>query len=104
MTVEKIFKFGTETGKIAYSLRVQCACAFVCLAGYRQGIYFLAKGDTSMRQKAQIMDEAAPAERWMRISHEITEKNRGVDNVVLVGDTPPGRTDRLPHTRQHQED
>ena len=38
-----------------------------------------------MRQKAQIMDEAALGRALMRISHEITEKNRGVDNVVLVG-------------------
>ena len=38
-----------------------------------------------MRQKAQLMDEAAMTRALMRISHEITEKNRGVDNVVLVG-------------------
>ena len=38
-----------------------------------------------MRQKAQIMDEAALGRALMRISHEITEKNRGVDNVVLIG-------------------
>ena len=31
------------------------------------------------------MDEAALGRALMRISHEITEKNRGVDNVVLVG-------------------
>ncbi len=38
-----------------------------------------------MRQKAQLMDEAALGRALMRISHEITEKNKGVDNVVLVG-------------------
>ncbi len=38
-----------------------------------------------MRQKAQLLDEAAMTRALMRISHEITEKNRGVDNVVLVG-------------------
>ena len=38
-----------------------------------------------MRQKAQLMDEAALSRALMRISHEITERNRGVDNVVLVG-------------------
>ena len=38
-----------------------------------------------MRQKAQLMDEAALGRALMRISHEITERNRGVENVVLVG-------------------
>ena len=38
-----------------------------------------------MKLKAQIMDEAALNRALMRISHEITEKNRGVDGVVLVG-------------------
>lgn len=38
-----------------------------------------------MKLKAQIMDEAALNRALMRISHEIAEKNRGVDNIVLVG-------------------
>ena len=38
-----------------------------------------------MRQKAQLMDEAALSRALMRISHEITEKNKGVENVLLVG-------------------
>ena len=38
-----------------------------------------------MKLKAQIMDEAAMGRALMRISHEIDEHNRGVDNVVLVG-------------------
>lgn len=38
-----------------------------------------------MKLKAQIMDEAALRRALMRISHEVTEKNKGVDNVVLVG-------------------
>lgn len=38
-----------------------------------------------MRLKAQIMDEAALNRALMRISHEIVEKNRGVENVLLVG-------------------
>lgn len=38
-----------------------------------------------MKLKAQIMDEAALHRALMRISHEIAEKNKGVDNVVLVG-------------------
>jgi len=38
-----------------------------------------------MKLKAQIMDEPALGRALMRISHEITEHNRGVENVVLVG-------------------
>ena len=38
-----------------------------------------------MKLKAQLMDEAAMGRALMRISHEITEKNKGVDNLVLVG-------------------
>ena len=38
-----------------------------------------------MRQKAQLMDEAALNRALMRISHEIAEKNKGVENVVLGG-------------------
>ena len=35
--------------------------------------------------KAKIMDEAAVKRAVMRISHEITEKNKGVSNLVIVG-------------------
>lgn len=38
-----------------------------------------------MELKAKLMDEAALNRALMRISHEITEKNKGVDNVMLVG-------------------
>lgn len=38
-----------------------------------------------MKLKARLMDEAAMSRALMRISHEITEKNKGVENVVLVG-------------------
>lgn len=38
-----------------------------------------------MMLKAKLMDEAAMNRALMRISHEITEKNKGVENVVLVG-------------------
>ena len=38
-----------------------------------------------MELKAKLMDEAALSRALMRISHEITEKNKGVDNVMLVG-------------------
>ncbi len=78
MTVEKDFLSSVqrETGKIAYSLRVQCACALCVLPDTGRAFIF-GERDTSMRQKAQIMDEAALGRALMRISHEITEKNRG---------------------------
>lgn len=38
-----------------------------------------------MRQKAQIMDEAALNRAVTRISHEILERNKGAENLVLVG-------------------
>ena len=38
-----------------------------------------------MRLKAQILDEAELGRALMRISHEIAEKNKGVENIVLVG-------------------
>ena len=38
-----------------------------------------------MKLKAQIMDEADLNRALMRISHEIAEKNKGVDNLLLVG-------------------
>ena len=36
-------------------------------------------------QKAQIMDEKASRRAITRISHEIIEKNKGIENVVLIG-------------------
>lgn len=38
-----------------------------------------------MRFKAAIMDEAQMRRALIRMSHEIIEKNRGVENVILVG-------------------
>ena len=38
-----------------------------------------------MTYKAQIMDEAAMRRALMRIAHEITEKNRGTENLMLLG-------------------
>ena len=38
-----------------------------------------------MNLKAKIMDEAALKRALMRISHEIVEKNKGADNLLLVG-------------------
>ncbi len=38
-----------------------------------------------MSEKALIMDESAILRAVTRISHEIIEKNKGVDNLVLIG-------------------
>ena len=38
-----------------------------------------------MIEKAQLMDEKAMGRAITRISHEIIEKNKGVEDVVLVG-------------------
>lgn len=35
--------------------------------------------------KSQIMDEAAVRRSLTRMAHEILERNRGLDNIVLVG-------------------
>jgi len=38
-----------------------------------------------MMQKTEIMDESAISRAIIRISYEIIEKNKGVENLVLIG-------------------
>lgn len=57
----------------------------VCLAGTRQDIFCCEGAVLSVREKARLMDEAAVNRALMRLSHEIAERNRGVENVCLVG-------------------
>ncbi len=38
-----------------------------------------------MKLKSEIMDEAAVYRSMLRITHEIIEKNNGVENLVLLG-------------------
>ena len=38
-----------------------------------------------MKVKALIMDEQAIKRAITRITHEIIEKNKGVENIVLIG-------------------
>ncbi len=38
-----------------------------------------------MKEKAQILDEAAINRALTRIAHEILERNKGVDDLVLIG-------------------
>ena len=37
------------------------------------------------KEKTVLMDETATARAIMRISHEIVERNKGVDDLVLIG-------------------
>lgn len=57
----------------------------VCLAGTRQDIFCCEGAVLNVREKARLMDEAAVNRALMRLSHEIAEHNRGVENVCLVG-------------------
>lgn len=57
----------------------------VCLAGTRQDIFCCEGEVLNVREKARLMDEAAVNRALMRLSHEIAERNRGVENVCLVG-------------------
>ncbi|MDL2263407.1 bifunctional pyr operon transcriptional regulator/uracil phosphoribosyltransferase PyrR [Synergistaceae bacterium OttesenSCG-928-I11] len=38
-----------------------------------------------MKEKAHIMDDAAMTRALHRISHEIIERNKGTENVVIIG-------------------
>jgi pyrimidine operon attenuation protein/uracil phosphoribosyltransferase len=40
---------------------------------------------SQMKEKAQLMDEKAIGRAITRISHEIIERNKGIEDVVLVG-------------------
>ena len=42
-------------------------------------------GENGMREKAKIMDEQAIGRAVKRISHEILEKNKGAEELVLIG-------------------
>lgn len=42
-------------------------------------------GTNDLRIKAQIMDEAGMKRSLVRIAHEIIERNKGVQNMVLIG-------------------
>ena len=40
---------------------------------------------TQFREKAVLMDDDGIRRALMRISHEVVEKNKGMENLVLVG-------------------
>lgn len=45
----------------------------------------LEKGGGTMNEKTKILDEAAISRAIKRISHEILEKNKGTEDLLLVG-------------------
>jgi pyrimidine operon attenuation protein/uracil phosphoribosyltransferase len=49
-----------------------------------QGVFLLG-GRRAMKQQLVIMDETAIRRALTRIAHEILEKNKGVDNCILIG-------------------
>jgi pyrimidine operon attenuation protein/uracil phosphoribosyltransferase len=49
------------------------------------GYFFAPEGGAEVKLKSRLMDEDAMRRALMRISHEITEKNKGVENVCIVG-------------------
>lgn len=48
-------------------------------------LLFCSKGAFRMTNKAELMDESAVKRSIARITHEIIERYRGVENLVLVG-------------------
>jgi pyrimidine operon attenuation protein/uracil phosphoribosyltransferase len=46
---------------------------------------FYQKGVVRVKEKARIMDDRAMQRAMQRIAHEIIEKNKGTENVVLIG-------------------
>ncbi|SEF68261.1 pyrimidine operon attenuation protein / uracil phosphoribosyltransferase [Caloramator fervidus] len=51
---------------------------------YKEAIFNSVRGD-KVREKAILLDENSIARALKRISHEIIEKNKGVDDIVLLG-------------------
>lgn len=61
-----------------YIMRIRASCPLA-----RSFIYF--EMGCTMIEKAEIMDESGMFRAITRISHEIIEKNKGVEDVVLIG-------------------
>lgn len=62
---------------------------FMRLVALRRGAFWYARHERTglrmLREKALIMDEDGVKRAITRIAHEIVEKNRGTDNVCLIG-------------------
>lgn len=48
------------------------------------GLFYL-KGGVKMELKSVLLDEKAVARSLVRVSHEIIEKNKGIEDIVLIG-------------------
>ena len=86
-TVKRFLSFGTERpakSLISHRCKMPADCVSCRFSGRTFLLPVFGEGK-NMKLKAQIMDEAAVNRALMRISHEIAEKNKGVENVLLVG-------------------
>ena len=84
---KRFLRIGTERpAKSLIRVRRVLRLAFgVSCRYYTCRTFLLPEGGFPVKLKAQIMDEAALNRALMRISHEIAEKNKGVENLLLVG-------------------
>ena len=76
-----------------------CAGIWCVLPGPGRTFFCCEGAVLNVREKARLMDEAAVNRALMRLSHEIAERNRGVENVCLVGIRRRGE----PLDRGHRE-
>ena len=56
-----------------------------CPRSVRVRSFFVEGGENILKEKAQILDGEQIRRALTRIGHEIVERNRGVDRVVLAG-------------------
>ena len=60
-------------------------CIFACPRFTGGGIFCRQNGVNGMQKKTQIMDDRQIQRTITRMAHEIIERNKGVEDVVLVG-------------------
>ena len=77
----KIFKRMRDIGKLTRMRHILIILHLNLFEGLFGQIFF----EDLMKFKAKLMDENAIRRALVRISHEITERNNGVSNLVLVG-------------------
>ncbi len=60
-------------------------CCVVVVHKHRPFKVIKQRKEKRMKEKAQIMDKAAMERGITRISHEILERNKGTDDLIIVG-------------------
>ena len=81
-----ILKTGTEMpAKPLGDTAPKSAGLWCVLPGAGKAFFCCERAVRGVRQKAKLMDEAAVGRALMRLSHEMTERNHGVEGVCLVG-------------------